>query len=625
MDRGTLMMTVALLATGCSDLTAGRVVEVGVLLQEITDNASLFGTPSDDGSGNLEGGLRGNALRGDGGLDVGMTYATSTGTLAVFGDTTLGSVPTVPFGTLSMPDTLATQHERWGSPPSLTERLCDAVVQEMLISRSRGAEEVCLAIETGLASALGPSGALATALDDGLGSFSDWTPVPDEDGVHRGAEVRFDKLHISGNLSIVKPGAAWGPYDGGNPGDLRIRLRLADLEVEVEDLEASDGVTGVFHSVRAEFPGITLDVDISIDEHATEINRYPEVCGVRFGRVAGPNPSPSVSFPHSRVRVVGHGIVPEPNMSASAGPVGFFGKGKIKKAVRDQVFALVEDLEATPGGAMDIEQAFDIDLHSQNHIDDLLVSWPGDASLRSPGAITQVLTLTEAGIDTGGFSWGNIHEPDGEIERWGPLTFHGDQWHEDIDNCPESWNPLQTDADFDGVGDQCDPLVDLATTRTDLAWHQRMNCPIYYVGRSLDLNQAFDPENFGFYDDLVEGPFDWPPEYDEPFAGNELLEAYQDQALMLGLEWFYLYDDPNNPFVFTDAGLAESIARGNLALIGDHLGDPAIADLPFVYVEVQPGHHLLQVPASATQALEPAEFDLVMLALPERLVVLQGQ
>ncbi len=115
------------------------------------------------------------------------------------------------------------------------------------------------------------------------------------------------------------------------------------------------------------------------------------------------------------------------------------------------------------------------------------------------------------------------------------------------------------------------------------------------------------------------------PELEPPFAGDRLLEAYRDEALLLGMDWFLLYDDPALPYVFTDPSFAESIARANLGVVADHLGQPALADLPLMYVEVEPGMHLLQVPMQDVQELEPAVFDLVMLALPERRVAFPGQ
>jgi hypothetical protein len=29
---------------------------------------------------------------------------------------------------------------------------------------------------------------------------------------------------------------------------------------------------------------------------------------------------------------------------------------------------------------------------------------------------------------------------------------------DEIDNCPEIYNPLQADADFDGIGDECETV-----------------------------------------------------------------------------------------------------------------------------------------------------------------------
>ncbi len=49
----------------------------------------------------------------------------------------------------------------------------------------------------------------------------------------------------------------------------------------------------------------------------------------------------------------------------------------------------------------------------------------------------------------------------GEVEYYGPRDVvndaDGDHWRDDKDNCPNTWNPAQTDTDDDGIGDACTP------------------------------------------------------------------------------------------------------------------------------------------------------------------------
>ena len=62
-----------------------------------------------------------------------------------------------------------------------------------------------------------------------------------------------------------------------------------------------------------------------------------------------------------------------------------------------------------------------------------------------------------------------------------------------LDNCPETYNPLQEDFDFDNIGDGCDGLSINETTE----WKKLIRI-IDLLGREVKTNKGF---HFEIYDD----------------------------------------------------------------------------------------------------------------------------
>ena len=124
----------------------------------------------------------------------------------------------------------------------------------------------------------------------------------------------------------------------------------------------------------------------------------------------------------------------------------------------------------------------------------------------------------------------NAQQQSGEIVM-APGDADGDGILDDVDNCPETYNPTQTDTDGDGMGDACDPDID-----GDGDLNAADNCPYTANSNQSDLDKdgigdVCDPDADG---DGIPNEDDPNPYYtgnlDMDFEDSALKSTYTDYA-----------------------------------------------------------------------------------------------
>jgi plastocyanin len=134
------------------------------------------------------------------------------------------------------------------------------------------------------------------------------------------------------------------------------------------------------------------------------------------------------------------------------------------------------------------------------------------------------------------------------LDAAGPDT-DGDGWGDDVDNCPNVFNPGQEDCDGDGVGDACDNDVDCNNNGTPDSCEDFADCNNNNVPDDCDLADGtlHDDNNNGFPDEcefpsiqvqLQEIRIDQPGADDDEYA-----ELRGDGNLMLNGLWYLVIGD----------------------------------------------------------------------------------
>jgi len=101
----------------------------------------------------------------------------------------------------------------------------------------------------------------------------------------------------------------------------------------------------------------------------------------------------------------------------------------------------------------------------------------------------------------------NIYDMTSGMSNWQWETVvcidsDSDELNDDLDNCPDDYNPNQEDIDCDGIGDICDGLIDCAEgvncdNECDGVYNQNDNCPNEYNPTQED---TYPPQGNGIGD-----------------------------------------------------------------------------------------------------------------------------
>ena len=122
---------------------------------------------------------------------------------------------------------------------------------------------------------------------------------------------------------------------------------------------------------------------------------------------------------------------------------------------------------------------FEVGMNREMCIDDLVIASPIEFPVNSYAGPCTMTGLCDI-VDTDGDLWGDLCDND----------IDGDDILNDDDNCPEYFNPEQTDYDGDGIGDQCDDeppdSVYLSLGNFD------------GVSGTIDINYESDADIYGF-------------------------------------------------------------------------------------------------------------------------------
>lgn len=188
----------------------------------------------------------------------------------------------------------------------------------------------------------------------------------------------------------------------------------------------------------------------------------------------------------------GDGLVLYDSVTNILDAIAWGGAGDLAYDDPGTVFTNISSIENTYLHVLRSDSADDKSLQAPNDVIGTTTNWI--LATATPGAINsgQVsgsLVTTEKDTDSDSF-----FDPD--------------------DNCPTNWNPIQSDADGDGLGDACDPDID-----DDGVLNASDNCPYVSNASQTDSDSDgqgdacdYDDDNDGIYDDEDNCPASYNPD-----------------------------------------------------------------------------------------------------------------
>ena len=149
----------------------------------------------------------------------------------------------------------------------------------------------------------------------------------------------------------------------------------------------------------------------------------------------------------------------------------------------------------------------------------------------------------------------NVQQTSGSIVM-APGDSDLDAFLDDVDNCPDSFNPTQTDTDGDGLGDPCDPDID-----GDGDLNANDNCPYTPNANQSDidgdgLGDACDPDADGDGIPNEEDP--------EPFNAGILNMDFEDSSLKETYTDYSSHDIAGRQWILTNAIVISPTTDDNL-------------------------------------------------------------